>query len=135
LHSPIPARPLKFPALRSLASPVSPFARTQGALAMKSSSRGLLMALVAAVTLTACSGAYQRGIFQGYVVDASEAQITDKVGKPDEVDAKDPNAVRWIYLKKTFDPDNMNKTDERTVVVLKKDPKTGKLVGAEVQFQ
>ncbi len=92
------------------------------------------MALVAAVMLTACSGAYQRGIFEGYVVDASEEQIAGKVGKPDEVDAKDPNAVRWIYLKKTFDPDNMNKTDEKTIIVLKKDPKTGKLVGAEVQF-
>jgi hypothetical protein len=101
---------------------------------MKSSSRGLLMALVAAVMLTACSGAYQRGIFEGYVVDASEEQIAAKVGKPDEVDAKDPNAVRWIYLKKTFDPDNMNKTDEKTIIVLKKDSKTGKLVGAEVQF-
>lgn len=99
-----------------------------------SSSRGLLMALVAAVTLTACSGAYQRGIFEGYVVDASEEQIAAKVGKPDEVDAKDPSAVRWIYTKKTFDPDNMNKTDEKTIIVLKKDPKTGKLVGAEVQF-
>lgn len=102
---------------------------------MKSSSRGLLMALIAAITLTACgSGAYQRGIFQGYVIDASEEQITDKIGKPDEVDAKDPSAVRWVYLKKTFDPDNMNKTDDRTVVILKKDSKTGKLVGAEVQF-
>jgi hypothetical protein len=101
---------------------------------MKSSNRGLLMALVAAVMLTACSGAYQRGIFEGYVVDASEEQIAGKVGKPDEIDAKDPNAVRWIYLKKTFDPDNMNKTDEKTIIVLKKDPKTGKLVGAEVQF-
>ncbi len=103
---------------------------------MKSSSRGLLIALVAAITLAACgSGAYQRGIFQGYVVDASEDQIASKVGKPDEVDAKDPNAVRWVYLKKTFDPDNMNKTDDRTVIVLKKDAKSGKLVGVEVQFQ
>ena len=102
---------------------------------MKSSSRGLMMALVAALTLAACgSGAYQRGIFQGYVVDASEEQITSKVGKPDEVDSKDPNAVRWVYLKKTFDPDNMNMTDDRTVIVLKKDAKSGKLVGAEVQF-
>jgi hypothetical protein len=102
---------------------------------MKSSSRSLLMALIAAFALTACgSGAYQRGIFQGYVVDASEEQITDKVGKPDEVDAKDPNAVRWVYLKKTFDPDNMNKVDERTIITFKKDA-SGKLVGSDVSFQ
>ena len=101
---------------------------------MKRSSRGLLMALVAAVMLTACSGAYQRGIFQGYVIDASEEQIIGKVGKPDEVDSKDPGAVRWVYNKKTFDPDNQNKADEKTVVIFKKDPKTGKFTGSEVQF-
>jgi hypothetical protein len=28
----------------------------------------------------------------------------------------------------------MNKTDDKTVVVLKKDPKSGKMVGAQVQF-
>lgn len=97
------------------------------------SSRGLLMALLAAVTLTACSGGYQRGIFQGYVIDSTEEQITSKIGKPDEIDAKDPNAPRWIYNKKTFDPDNANKGDEKTIVVLKKD-KNGKFVGAEVIF-
>ena len=101
---------------------------------MAGSNRAFLMALVTAVTLTACGGAYQRGIFQGYVIDATEEQITSKIGKPDQIDASDPNAPRWIYVKKTFDPDNQNKVDEKTVVVLRKDSKTGKLVGAEVQF-
>lgn len=101
---------------------------------MTRSKRAILMALAIAVTLTACSGGYQRGIFQGYVIDATEEQITSKIGKPDQIDNKDPNAPRWVYNKKTFDPDNQNKTDEKTVIVLKKDPKTGKFVGAEVQF-
>jgi len=102
---------------------------------MAGSNRAVLMALVIAFALTACSGGgYQRGIFQGYVIDATEEQITSKIGKPDQIDASDPNAPRWIYVKKTFDPDNQNKVDEKTVVVLRKDSKTGKLVGAEVQF-
>jgi hypothetical protein len=101
---------------------------------MNCSKRGLIMALVTAVTLTACSGGYQRGIFQGYVIDATEEQITSKIGKPDAIDNSDPNAPRWTYNKKTFDPDNQNKADEKTIVVLKKDAKTGKLVGAEVVF-
>ena len=96
--------------------------------------RTALVALITAVTLTACSGGYQRGIFQGYVIDSTEDQVTNKIGKPDLVDNADPNAPRWVYTKKTFDPDNQNKTDEKTVVVFKKDPKTGKFVGAEVQF-
>ena len=101
---------------------------------MAGRNKAVLMALVAAVMLAACSGGYQRGIFQGYVIDATEEQITSKIGKPDQVDNSDPNAPRWVYNKKTFDPDNQNKADEKTVVVLKKDPKTGKFVGGEVQF-
>ena len=101
---------------------------------MKFSKRGLLMALVVSAALAACSGGYQRGIFQGYVVDSTEEQIVSKIGKPDSIDTSDPNAPKWIYLKKTFDPDNANKGDEKTIVVLKKDTKTGKFVGAEVLY-
>ena len=94
-------------------------------------------AIAAVATLAACSreGGYQRGIFTGYVVDATEDEIVNKIGKPDQVDASDPNAPRWIYNRKTFDPDNMNQIDDKTIVVMKKDPATGKLKGAEVQFQ
>ena len=51
-----------------------------------------------------------------------------------ELEAADPAAPRWFYTKKTFDPDNMNKVDEQTIVVLRKDPKSGKMKGAEVLF-
>ena len=92
------------------------------------------VAVVAA--LAACgNGGYQRGIFTGYVVDASEDEITSKIGKPDQVDNSTPDAPRWIYTKKTFDPDNMNQADQKTIVVMKKDPVTGKFKGAEVIFQ
>lgn len=96
--------------------------------------RNIAAALAAATLLAACSGGYQRGIFQGYVIDATEEEIASKIGKPDAVDNGNPNSPRWTYNKKTFDPENMNKVDEKTVVVLKKDTKTGKLVGGEVQF-
>jgi hypothetical protein len=93
-------------------------------------------ALALAMTLNACgNGGYQRGIFTGYVVDSTEEEITKKIGKPDQIDSSDPNAPRWIYNKKTFDPDNMNQTDARTIVVMKKDAATGKFKGAEVIFQ
>ena len=38
------------------------------------------LALAATAMLAACSGAYTRGIFQGYVVGSTEAEITSKVG-------------------------------------------------------
>ena len=93
-------------------------------------------ALAVTATLAACGsgGGYQRGIFTGYVTDATEEEITSKVGKPDKVDATDPSAPRLVYNKKTFDPDNMNKVDEQTIIVMKKDPATGKFKGAEVLF-
>jgi hypothetical protein len=85
--------------------------------------------------LAACgSGGYQRGIFTGYVVDAAEDDIVAKVGKPDQVDTSDPAAPRWVYNKKTFDPDNMNKVDEKTIIVMKKDAASGKLKGVDVLF-
>jgi len=96
--------------------------------------RSLAIAALMVVVAACSSGGYQRGIFQGYVVDATEEEIVSKIGKPVRVDAADPAAPRWYYTKKTFDPDNMNKVDEQTVVVLKKDPKTGQLRGAEVLF-
>ena len=71
--------------------------------------RSLLLALMAAVTVTACdTGGYQRGIFTGFVTNATEEVVVNKIGKPDQIDASDPTAPRWIYNKKTFDPDNQN---------------------------
>ena len=100
--------------------------------------RQLAFALVAAIALAlgACGvgGGYQRGIFTGYVVGVGEEDIVSKVGKPDRIDAANPDAPKWVYKKKTFDPDNGNKADDETIVVMAKDPATGKLKGAEVLF-
>ena len=104
---------------------------------MKSGKLRLLIAAgaLAIGLLAGCSsGGYQRGIFTGYVVDTGEDEIVAKIGKPEKVDASDPSAPRWVYSKKTFDPDNMNKVDETTIIVLKKDAASGKLKGAEVLF-
>lgn len=93
------------------------------------------VAMFAAALIGACgqSGGYQRGLFQGYVVGATEEEIAGKVGKPDEVDASNPKATRWVYKKKTFDPDNQNQVDTRTIVILQPDA-TGKLRGVDVIF-
>jgi hypothetical protein len=97
--------------------------------------RVMAVGVLLAALLAGCgSGGYQRGIFTGYVVDANEDEITAKIGKPDQVDTSDPNAPRWVYAKKTFDPDNMNKVDEKTIIVMKKDAASGKLKGVEVLF-
>ncbi len=76
----------------------------------------------------------QRRLPARYCSGLRSGQIIEKIGKPDQIENKDPNAPRWVYNKKTFDPDNLNRSDDKTIVVMKKDPKTGKLVGAEVLF-
>jgi hypothetical protein len=99
----------------------------------------LLMGMLAAAALcvlAACgpTGGYQRGLFTGYVVGATEEEIAGKIGKPEEVDNSDAKAPRWIYKKKTFDPDNQNQVDARTIVIFRKDEATGKMKGADVIF-
>lgn len=98
--------------------------------------QGLLRFVVVAVfvIVAGCSaGTHSRGQFTGHVVGSTEDQISSKLGKPDDVDNKDPNRPRWVYLKKTFDPDNFNKVDEKVIVILEKNAE-GKLVGKDVIF-
>ena len=90
--------------------------------------------LAAFLALAGCSGGtHSRGQFTGHVVGSTEEQITSKLGKPEEVDNKDPNKPRWIYKSKTFDPDNFNKVDEKVMIILEKNAE-GKLVGRDVIF-
>jgi hypothetical protein len=82
----------------------------------------------------ACSaGTHSRGQFHGHVVGSTDEQIVQKLGKPDDVDSKDPAKPRWIYMKKTFDPDNFNKVDEKAIILMEKNTE-GKLVGKDVLF-
>jgi hypothetical protein len=73
-------------------------------------------------------------MFSGYVMDKSEEEVTDKVGKPDAVDKSSPDRVKWVYKRKTFDPDNNNKPDTETIVIFKRDAATGKLKVTEVDY-
>ena len=75
------------------------------------------------LALAGCSGGggQQRGLFTGYVMDKTEEEVAAKVGKPDSVDNSKPNTPRWIYRKKTFDPDNQNQVDNETILIFQKD--------------
>lgn len=93
---------------------------------------GVLLAIV--FTLNACGGGtHSRGQFHGHVVGSIAEEIQSKMGKPDSIDDKDPAKPRWVYSKKTFDPDNFNKVDEKIIIILERDAE-GKLVGKDVIF-
>ena len=53
-------------------------------------------------------------------MDQTEEMVTAKVGKPDLVDASKGSTLRWVYKKKTFDPDNQNQVDNETVLIFQK---------------
>jgi hypothetical protein len=90
---------------------------------------------VAALFLVACSGGgtFARGLFTGYVMGKTEEEIIGKIGKPDSIDRATPDRPRLVYLKKTFDPDNDNKVDEKVTIIMQKDA-SGKVVAADLIF-
>ena len=100
--------------------------------------KAILLAAVCGtvLSLTGCSGSFSgtaRGLFVGYVTDKTEEEVVAKVGKPDTVDASKPNTPRWIYKKKTFDPDNQSKFDDETILIFQKDA-SGKFKVTQVVF-
>jgi hypothetical protein len=100
--------------------------------------RALLIAAACgiALALVGCSGGgggQPRGLFTGYVTDKTEEEVVAKVGKPDSIDTVKPNTPRWIYKKKTFDPDNQNQVDNETILIFQKDA-SGKFKVTQVIF-
>ena len=86
------------------------------------------------LALSGCSGGgQQRGLFTGHVMDKTEEEVVAKVGKPDSIDASNPNTPRWTYKKKTFDPENQNQVDNETILILQKDA-SGKFKVTQVIF-
>lgn len=105
---------------------------------MSYSRRNLLLALVFGVVLAGAGcegreGGHSRGMFTGYVMDKTEDEVVAKIGKPDSVEATNPSTPKWIYKRKTFDPDNQNKVDAEVFLILQKDA-SGKFKVIQVIF-
>lgn len=98
--------------------------------------KALLVAAICGVflALAGCTdGGQQRGLFVGYVTDKTEEEVSAKVGKPDSVDSSSPNTLKWVYKRKTFDPDNQNQVDNETILIFQKDA-SGKFKVKQVVF-
>jgi len=88
------------------------------------------------LALSACSGQVSgtaRGLFIGYVTDKTEEEVIAKVGKPESVEPATPTTLRWVYKKKTFDPDNQSLVDNETILIFQKDA-SGKFKVVQVIF-
>jgi len=89
-----------------------------------------------ALALSGCSGEFKgtaRGLFLGYVTDKTEEEVVAKVGKPDSVQPATATTLRWVYKKKTFDPDNQSLFDNETILIFQKD-KSGTFKVVQVIF-
>lgn len=89
---------------------------------------------VSTIVIVACDSGrgYSRGVFHGIVIDKTDAEITDKLGKPESVQMIGDDAMRYTYRRKTFDPDNLNQIDERTIIDFEK--KAGKMIVVDISF-
>jgi len=88
------------------------------------------------LALTGCSGQVggtARGLFIGYVTDKTEEEVVAKVGKPESVEPATATTLRWVYKKKTFDPDNQSLVDNETILIFQKDA-SGKFKVVQVIF-
>jgi hypothetical protein len=95
----------------------------------------VLAASTIAALLAACGqGGFQRGVFYGKVIDKTPEEVVSSFGKPDAIDQAIPDSPRYIYSNKTFNSDDMNKVDEKTIVDFAKG-KDGQLHVTEVSYR
>lgn len=96
---------------------------------------GAAVLVIATLAGVGCGDIHARSEFTGLVMGKSEEEVVSKVGKPAAVDAGNPDRVTWTFNSTTFDVDNQNKRDSKTVVVFQRSAATGKLSVAEVSFK
>ena len=90
---------------------------------------------VAGLSLGGCGELYERTDFANSVQGKSDAEVQKAVGKPASVDASNPGRVTWTYNSATFNVNNANKRDAKTIVVFKPEAAGGKLRAVEILYQ
>lgn len=95
--------------------------------------RNWLICAGAALLIACGQGGFQRGVFYGKVIDRTPDEVASAFGKPDEVRAATGDGVNYVYSRKTFNPDNQNQVDEKTIVEFAKN-KDGKVVCIDVSY-
>lgn len=96
--------------------------------------RKLAVALLTALVVAACSdGGFQRGVFYGKVIDRTPEEVAKNFGKPESIDSTVPDSPKYVYARKTFNPENQNQIDDKTIVEFARN-KEGKVVCTDVSY-
>lgn len=93
-----------------------------------------VVAMALAFAFAGCSEMLSRDDFIARVKDKSDTEVAQLVGKPAAVDSNSPDQVTWTYKSKTFNIQEGNKFDPKTVVVFSKAASDGKLKATDVRF-
>ncbi len=90
-------------------------------------------AAVAILSAGCSDSGHPRGMFTGRVMDKTEEEVVADIGTPASIDKSNPERLKYVYKRKTFDPDNMNTPDNETILILKRDA-SGKMKVVEISY-
>ena len=90
--------------------------------------------LAATLALAACGERTNREDFTTLINGKTAEQVRKDAGKPDSIEEASAERHVWTYTSRTFDIQQMNKMDNKTIVVFTRSPE-GKMVVAEVKFE
>lgn len=91
--------------------------------------------IAAGFVLAGCAEKYSRSDFETLVKDKSKMEVVAALGKPSERDPSKPGRVEWTYESRTFNIDNQNRFDRKTIVVFSPASSDGTLKVREVLFE
>ena len=81
-----------------------------------------------------CSERTNREDFASLLKGKTEQEVMKVAGKPDTVEDKAADRHVWTYHLRTFDVNNKNKFDAKTIVIFSPSAE-GKMVMTEMQFE
>ena len=90
--------------------------------------------LAACLVLSACSERVNREDFAQQLKNKTEPEVLKYAGKPDAKDDQRADRHVWTYKHRTFDVQNKNKFDDKTLVIFSPSSE-GKLAVSDVTFE
>ena len=81
-----------------------------------------------------CAERTNREDFASLLKGKTEQEVIKVAGKPDTVEDKAADRHVWTYNSRTFDVNNKNKFDAKTIVIFSPSAE-GKMVMTEMQFE
>lgn len=90
--------------------------------------------LAICLVLGACSEPTNREDFETLLKGKTEQEVLKVAGKPAAVDDKKGERHVWTYTSRTFDVNNQNKFDAKTMVIFSPSAE-GKMVVTQILFE